>query len=150
VEVLLTLSILRQHRTVNAGSLARVVQRTADEAQQVLARMAATPGLVEATKRTAASPMPNYRLRPEALAGLGSAVRYHVPSIDMEDRKVVEHVREYGFITNATLRRLFDIDVYTARNLLRFLQARGVLKKAGERAYGPKVRYGRGQDFPHD
>lgn len=150
VEVLLALSTLRRQRTINASTLAKVVQRTPDEAQQVLTRMSTTLGLVEATKRTATSPTANYRLRPETLALLGSAVSYHVPSLDAQDRKVAEHVREYGFITNATLRRLFDVDVYTARNLLRSLQDRGVLEKTGERAYGPRVRYGKGPMFPRE
>lgn len=147
VEILLALSALRQRRSLAAPALAASVQRSPDEAQHVLTRME-TLELVEPTKRTATKSTPNYRLRPEALAGLGHAVRYHAPAADVRERKTVEHVREYGFVTNATLRRLFDIDVYAARDLLRALQARGILEKSGERGFGPKVRYGRGPDFP--
>ncbi|HWB36454.1 MAG TPA: hypothetical protein VHA75_10570, partial [Rugosimonospora sp.] len=64
------------------------------------------------------------------------------------DQKIVDHVSEYGYITNQTLRRLFDLGVYPARDLLRDLQERGVLRKLDEKAGGPGIRYGRGPNFP--
>jgi len=64
------------------------------------------------------------------------------------DEKVIEHVREYGFVTNRTLQRLFDRDLYAARNLLYDLRERGLLEKIGTARGGPGVRYGPGPKFP--
>jgi ATP-dependent DNA helicase RecG len=64
------------------------------------------------------------------------------------DQKVVDHVREYGFITNQTLRRMFDLTVYPARDLLRDMQTRGLLRKLDDKTAGPGVRYGPGDAFP--
>jgi len=61
---------------------------------------------------------------------------------------VIEHVREYGFVTNRTIQRLFDISVYAARNMLAEMRGRGLLEKIGEARGGPGVRYGPGPGFP--
>jgi ATP-dependent DNA helicase RecG len=148
VNVLLAFSVLRTARSVAAPRLAAAMQRTTPEAQAVLAAMHHEWELVEPTKRTATKALPNYRLRPEIVAALGPALAYHVRAPDAEERKVVEHVREYGWVTNATLQRLFDIDLFTARNLLRALQDRGVLIKLDSRAGGRGIRYGPGRTFP--
>lgn len=147
VEVLLALAYLREVRAVDATALASRVQRSPYEAQLVLERMAHVE-LVEPTRRTARRPFPSYALAVDALSGMGRAVRYHRRYADAVDQKVVEHVREYGYITNQTLRRLFDLGVYPARDLLRDLRERGVLQKLDEKARGPGVRYGPGPDFP--
>ena len=64
------------------------------------------------------------------------------------DRKVVEHVRDYGTINNAAVQRLFDLDVYGARDVLRDLVDRQLLRKVSEQSRGPAVKYGRGEKFP--
>lgn len=143
VDVLLALSHLRDTRSVGATTLAAVVQRSPSEAQGVLERMAHAR-LVEPTQRTAAQALPTYVLTGLALAGLGRAVRYHVRRPDETDRKVTDHIREYGHVTNQTLRRLFDLDVTGARDLLRALQQRGVLVKLDQGRGGPGIRYGPG------
>jgi ATP-dependent DNA helicase RecG len=145
VDVLLALTYLLDVRSMNATVLATRVQRSAIEAQRVLERMA--HGLVEPSRRTARRPLPSYGLSPSALASLGRAVSYHRRQADGIDQKVIEHVREYGHITNQALRRMFDFHVYGARDLLRDLQQRGVLTKIDDRA-GPGVRYGPGPNFP--
>jgi ATP-dependent DNA helicase RecG len=146
VEVLLAFSTLRDVRSINATTLARTAQRTSAEAQVVLERMAHA-GLIEATRRTASKPFPTYALTGASLAGLGRAVRYHVRRLDDTDRKVADHVREYGHVTNQTLRRLFDLDVPGARDLLRALQERGLLQKLDQARGGPGIRYGPGPRF---
>lgn len=83
-----------------------------------------------------------------ALTGLGLAVTYHRRAADGLDDKVVEHVREYGYVTNQTIRRMFDLDLYPARDMLRDLQKREVLVKDGTQARGPGVRYVAGPRFP--
>ncbi len=57
---------------------------------------------------------------------------------------MADHIREYGHVTNQTLRRLFDLDVAGARDLLRALQLRGLLVKLDQGRGGPGIRYGSG------
>jgi ATP-dependent DNA helicase RecG len=141
VDVLLVLDLLRATRSVSAATVAATLQRPADQAQSVLARLASHE-VIAPSKRTARSAFPNYSLTGGALAALGRAVEYHRPTTDERDAKVVEHVREYGFITNQTLRRMFDVTLYQARDMLRDLQQRGVLTKLDDRTGGRGVRYG--------
>ncbi len=149
VEVLITLAMLRTASTVEAVRLAQAIQRTPTEAQEVLTRMSSDDtGLLEPTRRTLRKPFPAYRLRNEPLAALARAVTYRRRTIDQIDEKVIEHVQEYGFITNRTLQRLFDRDLYAARNLLNDLRDRGLLEKMGTARGGPGVKYGPGPKFP--
>lgn len=149
VEVLITLSLLRNSETVDAATLARAIQRPTADAQEVLARLADdTYGVLEPTRRTLRKAYPSYRLRNEPLAALARAVSYRRFTLDEIDAKVVEHVREYGFITNKTLQRLFDRDVYAARNMLADLRERQILQKEGDARGGPGVRYVAGSKFP--
>ncbi|MEV2273421.1 hypothetical protein [Nonomuraea africana] len=82
------------------------------------------------------------------MAAMSRAMSYHRHTIDGIDQKIVEHVREYGFVTNRTLQRLFDIHVYAARDLLNSLRDREILEKIGEAKGGRGVRYGPGPRFP--
>jgi ATP-dependent DNA helicase RecG len=149
VEVMLTLSSLRQRSTVDAKRLAAVLQRSVPEAEGVLERLASDEvAVLEATRGTATRRFPSYRLRNEPLAALSPAVSYRRRTQDQTDEKVIEHVREYQFITNRTLQRMFDVGVYAARNLLFDLQARGLLVKIGTARGGPGVKYGPGPRFP--
>ena len=72
---------------------------------------------------------------------------YQRRSPDAVDAKVIAHIQEYGFITNRTLQRLFDIHVYAARDMLSDLRRRGVVEKIGDARGGPNVRYGQGTRF---
>jgi ATP-dependent DNA helicase RecG len=149
VEVLLALSLLRTRASIDAKRLATVIQRNVVEAQDALERLAADGvGVLERTRGTVRRSLPSYHLRSEPLAALARAVEYHRRTLDQTDEKVVEHVREYGFITNRTLQRLFDVNVFTARNLLSDLRSRGILKKVGTARGGPGVQYSRGPRFP--
>ena len=149
VEVLLAVALLRARTTVDAKRLAQVIQRNPVEAQDVLERLAGEEvRIVEPTRGTVRRRMPSYRLRSEPLAALARAVGYRRRTFDQTDEKVIEHVREYGFITNRTLQRMFDVNVYVARNLLTDLQARGLVEKIGTARGGPGVRYGPGPKMP--
>lgn len=149
VEVLITLALFRTHSSLEATSVAREIQRSPADAQEVLARMSdPANGLLEPTRRTLSRAFPTYRLRNEPVAALARAVTYRRRTIDQIDEKVIEHVREYGFVTNRTLQRLFDRDIYAARNLLTDLQDRGILEKLGTARGGPGVKYGPGAKFP--
>jgi ATP-dependent DNA helicase RecG len=149
VDVLLTLALLRTSPSIDALRLAQAIQRTPNEAQEVLGRMSARDSqLLEPTRRTLRKPFPTYRLRNEPLAALARAVSYRRRTIDQIDEKIIEHVREYGFVTNRTLQRLFDRDLYASRNLLNDLRDRGLLEKIGTARGGPGVKYGPGPKFP--
>jgi ATP-dependent DNA helicase RecG len=149
VEILLALSALRNRPTLQASRLSDLIQRPPAEAQELLRRLAdENVGVLEASRGTARSRFPTYRLRWKWLAQLGRAVTYGVRTSDDIDAKVVEHVREFAYITNPTLQRLFNVDVFTARNLLSDLRKRGLLVKIGEARGGPGVRYGPGPSFP--
>ena len=104
-------------------------------------------GLIEPSRRSARRPFPTYSLAAGSLAGMGRAVTYHRRGADGIDQKVVQHVNEYGHITNQTLRRLFDLNVYQARDLLRDMQTRQLLGKIDDKTAGPGVRYGPGPKF---
>lgn len=147
IEVLLVLDMLRNQKSVNAQQVAPVIQRATARAQTALAHLAAE-GILEPSRRTATNPYPNYGLTAATLTGLGLAVTYHRRSNDDVDAKVVAHVTEYGYITNQTLRRLFDVDVYAARDLLADLQRREILAKEPGMTRGPGVRYAKGARFP--
>jgi ATP-dependent DNA helicase RecG len=142
VDVLLTLSYLRSRSTVDATRLAQLIQRNPVEAQDVLDRLASDAAAVlEPTRGTMRRRFPSYRLRHEPLATLARAVGYRRRTGDETDEKVVEHIREYGFVTNKTLQRMFDVNVYAARNLLSDLQSRGIIRKIGTARGGPGVKY---------
>lgn len=149
VEVLLALDHLRTRSAVTAADLAPRIQRSGADAQSVLERMV-DMRLIEPSRRTARHAFPRYSLTTTALSALGRSVAYHRRTTDDIDAKVIEHVREYDFITNQTMRRMFDLNVYQARDVLRDLQDRKVLQKSDGPATGPKVRYGRGSSFPPD
>lgn len=144
LDVLITLSLLCQRRTVSSKILATALQRTVSEAASVLARLTADNApLIEPTRRGS-----TYRLTQAALVGLGRAVRYHAAAAGDFDIKVADHLREYGTITNRTLQRLFDLSVWGARDALRDLQQRGIVEKISEARTGPGVQYGPGPNLP--
>ena len=148
INVLLALAALRKVPRISAVKLGAIVQRSVGEAQDVLTKMDRDLELIEPSRRTAAKAVPNYRLRSEALASMSRAVTYHRREIDDLDQKVIDHVREYGSVSNRTLQRMFDLHVFAARDLIADLQARNILAKIGEARGGPGVRYGQGPAFP--
>lgn len=146
IDVLLTLELLRTRQSVTAELTSPRVQRSVDQAQRVLAVLAER-GIVEPSRRTMRQAYPRYSLTSDALTSLGRSVSYHRARGNTRDQKVVEHVQEYGHITNQSLRRLFDVTVYQARDMLRDLQKRGILTKLDERSGGRGIRYGPGPDI---
>jgi ATP-dependent DNA helicase RecG len=149
LDVLLVLGLLRERRSVAAPAVAQEIQRTPVDAQMLLRRLATGEhALLEPTAGSAHRRYPNYRLRGSVLAELGSAVTYHRAPTDERDRKIVEHVDEYGSINNRTVQNLFDVDVFRASAVLRDLVARDVLVRTSEQSRGNAVRYGAGPAFP--
>jgi hypothetical protein len=106
VEVLLALTLLRRHSSIDAPRLSEAVQRSPVETQRdVLARLTDGHRLIEATRRTVRRPFPTYRLRSQVLAAMSTAVAYRRRGVDDIDGKIIEHVREYGSVSNRTVQR---------------------------------------------
>lgn len=148
-DTMLILFRLCTSRTVSAADIAPLVQKTMDEAEASLRRLAgARPGILEATRQSLRRAHPTYRLRGEALKALGTAVSYQRRTIDEIDRKVIAHVREYEKITNRTVQNFFDASIQRARDILADLVRRQILVKISPQQRGPKVEYGPGPKFP--
>jgi ATP-dependent DNA helicase RecG len=148
-DTLLIVLLLCRKKTVNAGELSPVIQRSESEAQAVLRRLSGEPvSILEPTRGTLNRSHPSYRLKGDAITRLGNAVAYHARSSDEISRKIIDHIRDYGEINNRTVQRLFDVDVYAARDMLRELVARQVLTRISEQNRGVAVRYGPGMRFP--
>ncbi|MFG1948889.1 RNA-binding domain-containing protein [Nonomuraea sp. NPDC048826] len=148
-DAMLIVRMLCAKRTVRSSDVAPVIQRSENEAQAALHRLAADSlRVVEPTRATMQHRHPQYRLRAEVMAHLGSAVAYHRRATDDIDRKIIEHVRDYGEINNRTIQRLFDVDVFQARDIIRDLVGREVLTRTSEQKRGTAVRYGPGPEFP--
>lgn len=148
-DALITVFALLRKRTVSASSLAPQVQRDVNSTERVLRRLSeGDEATIEPTARTVRRAHPEYRLRSSAIASLGSALSYQVRSRSDSDRKVIAHIREYGHINNGTIQRLFDVDVYEGRNILRDLVGREILVRISEQRRGIAVKYGKGPKFP--
>lgn len=148
-DTLLIVLLLCQRKSLTAREVAPVIQRAIPATEAVLRRLASGEAqLLEPTAGTTGRAHPNYRLRSAALVALGPAVAYHRRSASDVDRKVVDHVREYETINSATVQRIFDVDVYQARDILRDFVGREILVRVSEQSRGPKVKYGPGPQFP--
>ncbi|MEO3861860.1 RNA-binding domain-containing protein [Acrocarpospora sp. B8E8] len=148
-DAMLTILLLCTHRAVSASDVAQVIQRSPEDAQAVLLRLAAAPAnILEPTRATMRYRFPAYRLRAEVVARLGSAVAYHSRAQEDIDAKVIEHVRDYSYVNNRTIQRLFDMNVYQARDIIRDLVSRELLTRTSEAKRGTAVRYGPGSAFP--
>lgn len=148
-DALLIVSTLVSRRVVNAEQLAPIIQRDPDAAQATLLRLSqGAAQIVEPTQRSSARRNPDYRLSAAAVSALGPALAYQSrPKGDIE-RKVIAHVRDYGSVNNDAVKRMFDVDVYAARDILKDLVQRGVLARTSEQSRGTAVKYGEGRKFP--
>jgi len=152
VETLLTLQALRDEPTIAADDLALLVQKTADEAQAILQRLASlsSPRIIEPTRETRQHRAPTYRFTAEALRSLGTSVTYNRLPVDEVDRKAMLHLREYGRVSNRTLQNMLDVDVYRARDILKRLVGREIIVRTSTQTRGPSVEYGPGPRFAEE
>lgn len=66
----------------------------------------------------------------------------HRARADSARPRVEAHLKEYGWITNKTLRNMFDIDVQQATQILNELRAANVLIKDPQGPKrGPSIRW---------
>jgi ATP-dependent DNA helicase RecG len=149
-DTLLLLVYLCDHETTTAAAVAPWLQRPADEAESILRRLTHGPvELLDIARSSVRRRYGTYRLRENVRVELGTALAYRVRNTDEIDRRIVEHVDEYGWITNRTIQNLFTVDVQQARRWLSDLRRRGVLVQTTEgRSSGPGIRYGPGPAFP--
>lgn len=148
-DALLIAHLLCHKRSTTAKEVSSLIQRDLEQAEKVLRRLThGDAAMIEPTTGTASRRHPNYRFTGASLAALGPAVAYNRRVPSETDRKVIEHLRDYQTINNATLQRLFDVDVYQARDLLRDLVGREILIRVSEQSRGVAVKYGAGPKFP--
>jgi hypothetical protein len=93
---------------------------------------------LELTRATMNRFHPSYRLRAEVVTQLGSAVAYHSRATGDIDKKIIDQVNDYGEINNRTIQRLFDVDVYAARDILRDLVGREVISRSSSKKREPR------------
>ena len=148
-DTMLLLFHLCRAQTITAAQAALWLQKPSLEVSTVLRRLAAEPvALLELTRHSLNRSQGVYRLREEAVRGLGAAVTYNRRTLDEIDRKIIEHIKEYGKITNRTLQNFFEVHVYRARDILSNLQSRGIIARASAVSRGSKVEWGPGPKFP--
>ena len=148
-DTMLLLYTLCRKQTVTAFQVSPLLQKTAIECNAVLRRLCSEPAsLLEVTRQSAGRSKAVFRLRGTVIQGLGAAVIYNRRTVDETDRKVIEHIREYGKITNRTIQNFFDVHVFRARDVISSLQQRGILARISTKARGPGVEWGAGPNFP--
>ncbi len=126
LDVLLTLSILRARPSTTATALAPQIQRDDEFANELLGRMHSA-GLLEPTRSTAGRRRPSYRLSARAAAALRPALQYRTDTIDIDDAKLLRHLKRHRRIANEDVRNYLECDVPTARNRLTRLRKRGYI-----------------------
>ena len=141
LDVLLTLSTLRTRASVTAMTLAPRIQRDEGFTEDVLKRMHAA-GLVEPTRSTAGRRRASYRLSAKTAAALRPALEYRTATIDIDDAKLLRHLKRHRRIANEDVRNYLECDVPTARNRLTRLRNRGFIAIDPEGPKrGPLVEY---------
>lgn len=140
---------LRSRRHVDAHTLAAVIQKSDDEAAFALHRLSDDSiALLEPAAPVRGQPT-RYQFRENIRAELGTLLPYHRNPRSEVERRIVAHVREYGTVSNATVRNLFQVETVRASQILRELTDRGVLARTADSPQrGPSVRYERGPRFP--
>ncbi len=82
-----------------------------------------------------------WRLRPAVATALGTAVK-HRARADSARPRVEAHLKEYGWITNRTIRNMFDLDIQQATQVLNDLRSANVVVKDPDGPQrGPSVRW---------
>ncbi len=149
-DAILVIHHLRSHSTIQASTLAPLVQKSEEEAANVLRRLTDDAyDLLEPTREARRMRQPHYRFRERVRAELGSLLPYHRNEQQAIDRRVIAHVSEYGTVSNQTVQNLLQVGRPRASAILRNLSERGLLQKTGDSPErGPTVRYEGGPSFP--
>lgn len=140
VDAMLTLAHLCQRPTLSQADGARLLQVSESEARdRIDALSSGVEPLVE--RDGDARRGVRWRLRPVVASALGTAVQ-HRARADSARPRVEAHLKEYGWITNKTIRNMFDLDIQQATQILNDLRAANVLVKDPEGPRrGPSIRW---------
>jgi ATP-dependent DNA helicase RecG len=137
-------------RVVRACDLVADLQKPEHEVERVLDDLTQEPlAVLERTRFSARRRAGEYRLTPQALGALGSAVTYSRSEVDLDDI-VADVISETGTLTSRLFRTLTGVAESTASRQLSELVSRGVLVRTSAAARGPNVTYGPGPNFPAD
>lgn len=140
VDAMLTLLHLCQRATLTLADGARLLQVSQAEARDRLDALATgSDGVIERDGDSRRGV--RWRLRHSVALGLGTAVQHRARSNSARPR-VEAHLTEYGWITNKTIRNMFDLDVQQATQILNDLRAANVIiKDTGGPQRGPSIRW---------
>lgn len=140
VDVMLALNHLCQRPTLTLADAARLLQVGEVEAKDRLDALGVGPDSLFERDGDARWGV-RWRLQPSVAAALGTAVQ-HRARADSARPRVEAHLREYGWITNKTIRNMFDLDVQQATQILNELRAANVLVKDPDGPKrGPSIRW---------
>jgi len=140
VDAMLALVHLCQRPILTSAEAARLLQVSENEAKDRLDALGTgTDPLVVRDGDTRRGV--RWRLQPSVASALGTAVR-HRTRADSARPRVEAHIEEYGWITNKTIRNMFDLDVQQATQILTDLRAANVLIKDPHGPQrGPSIRW---------
>ncbi|UKJ63073.1 putative DNA binding domain-containing protein [Cellulosimicrobium cellulans] len=140
VDAMLTLVHLCERSTLTLADGAQLLQVTEGEAKDRLDALGAgDEALVE--RDGDARRGVRWRLRPSVATALGTAVK-HRTRADSARPRVEAHLKEYGWITNKTIRNMFDLDVQQATQILNELRSANVVVKDPDGPQrGPSIRW---------
>jgi ATP-dependent DNA helicase RecG len=133
VEELLTLSHLRQMGPSDRSSLARVMQRSEDESQEVLSAL-----LGDTVDRFGSGLGLRYALSARVQAALGAEAAYtRERGLARKYQRgiVLQHARQFGRVDNKTVRELLQVSIGRAASLLNSMEAHGELEQRGQRRW---------------
>jgi ATP-dependent DNA helicase RecG len=149
-DAILIIHHLRSHATVDAPTIAPVLQKTVDEAAEALRRLSDDAlDLLEPARETRRYRLPTYRFRERVRAELGTLLPYHRTTSDEVERRVIAHLREFGSVSNQTIQNLFLVGGQRASVILRGLAERGLIRRTPDSpTRGPGIRYEPGPAFP--
>ncbi len=140
VDAMLALLHLCQRSILNLADGARLLQLSGSEAKDRLDALAAGPDAIIERDGDARRGV-RWRLRPAVAAALGTAVQ-HRTRADSARPRVEAHLKEYGWITNKTIRNMFDLDIQQATQILNELRAANVVVKDPDGPQrGPAIRW---------
>lgn len=140
VDAMLSLVHLCQRPTLTLADASRLLQVSDAEAKDRLDALGTgTDALIE--RDGDARRGVRWRLRPSVASALGTAVQHRARASSARPR-VEAHLKEYGWITNKTIRNMFDLDVQQATQILNELRAANVVIKDPDGPQrGPSIRW---------
>jgi ATP-dependent DNA helicase RecG len=137
-DAMLILHALLDRPKTTARAMAPHLQRSTQETQRVLAAIADDPdGFLEPTRESRTWAYPEYRLRPSAVADLGTAVARGRQPTDDSQRRVLDLLRESGEVTPGMVRVLLGVQPATVSRLLSGMVSRGLVVRTSPKARGP-------------